>query len=76
MNRQFETAMEQDNRNLTRISSTAPRLIAEADEKLRAMVLRANSLKEEKKKVRREKITSGVKGTRDQLGSLFRSAEG
>ena len=74
MNHQFESALEQDNRNLSRISNTAPLLIADADRKVCEMAVMANERMEEKKRMRREKLTRGINGTREQLGALLRSS--
>lgn len=75
MNLQFEAAIRQDKDNFDRINTSAPRLIEEADSRVRNMGTQARNRKEEVKRNRKEKISRGFSSTKEQIGSLWRNAK-
>jgi len=75
MNTQYTNAVRLDEQNNARIQKTAPEQIAQADAQVRAMAVNANNQKEEIKRNRREKISRGINGTKEQLGNILKGVK-
>ena len=74
MNSQFESVLEQDRIVSSRLYNEAPIRVSEADSQARMMSIQAKSRKEEMKRNRREKLTRGITGTKEQLGAFLKSS--